>query len=275
MTVVATEQRFGELLHQWRHHRQLSQSALSTRSGVSQRHLSFLESGRSNPSRDMVLHLAGVLELPLRERNHLLIAAGFAAAYGERPLGHVQLGPMDHAVRMLLESVLPNPAVACDGHWNLVRRNTAANALLARFVAADSPALGHPVNLLRLALHPDGMSRHIVNRGEVASALLLRLRRQMDDMPFDAELGALLEELRGYCVALDDAAGGSDEMAPLLMLVLEKDDARLSFFTVISSFGTPRDVTLEELRIETFVAADEQTRRALGAWQWGNMDARP
>ncbi len=261
--VTPTEQRFGELLQKWRQHRQLSQSALSLESSVSQRHLSFLESGRSNPSREMVLHLTRVLELPLRERNRLLVAAGFAAAYRERPLGHEDLRSIDQAMDMLLASALPHPAIAFDLHWNLVRTNEKATEMFAAFIDPDSRTLTDRPNLLRLTFHPDGMSRYIVNRAEVADALLLRLRRQMNDMPFDPELQALHEELLGYPFAHDESATESGQMAPVLSLVLKKDDMRLSFFTVLSSFGTPQDVTVQELRIETFFATDDATRRTL------------
>lgn len=262
--VTPTEQRFGELLQKWRQHRQLSQSALSLESSVSQRHLSFLESGRSNPSREMVLHLTRVLELPLRERNRLLVAAGFAAEYRERPLGHDDLRRIDQAIDMLLASALPHPAIAFDVHWNLVRTNEKATEMFAAFIDPDNQTLTDRPNILRLTFHPDGMSRYIVNRAEVANALLLRLRRQMNDMPFDPELQALHEELLGYPFAHDESATEkSAMMAPVLPLELKKDDMQLSFFTVLSSFGTPQDVTVQELRIETFFAADDATRRAL------------
>ena len=262
--VTSTEQRFGELLQKWRRHRQLSQSGLSLESGVSQRHLSFLESGRSNPSREMVLHLTRVLDLPLRERNHLLVVAGFAAAYRERPLGHADLQGIDEAMDMLLTSVLPSPAVAFDAHWNLLRSNAMATEMLGAFISPDSEAIGKQPNILRLTFHPDGLSRYIVNRAEVANALLLRLRRQMNDMPFDAELQALHEELRSYPFAHDEAAAETGQMAPVIPLVLQRDHVKLSFLTLLTSFGTPQDVTVQELRIETFCATDDETRRALG-----------
>ncbi|MEJ2132069.1 MAG: helix-turn-helix transcriptional regulator, partial [Gammaproteobacteria bacterium] len=255
--------RFGELLQKWRQHRQLSQSALSLESNVSQRHLSFLESGRSNPSREMVQRLARVLELPLRERNRLLVAAGFAAAYRERPLDHEDLRGIDRAIDMLLDSALPNPAIAFDARWNLVRANEQAVEMLATYVDPPNEALMAQPNVLRFTFHPDGMSRYIVNRADVADALLLRLRRQLNDMPFDADLNALHEELLGYPFARDASASESGQIAPVLALVLEKDARRLSFFTVLSSFGTPQDVTVQELRIETFFPSDDQTRRIL------------
>ena len=177
-TEASIETAAGNLLREWRTRRRMSQLDLASEAEISQRHLSFLESGRSKPSRDMVLHLAERLDIPLRERNHLLLAAGFAPSYGERPLGDPSLAPAMAAVRLVLKGHEPNPALAVDRHWNLIE----ANAAIAPFLEniADASLLAPPVNVLRLSLHPAGLAPRIVNLNEWRAHLIARLKRQND-----------------------------------------------------------------------------------------------
>jgi hypothetical protein len=233
---------------------------LSLRADISARHLSFVETGRAAPSREMVLQLADRLELPLRERNRLLLAAGYAPVYPESSLDAPQLAAVRAAVRQVLTGHEPYPAVVVDRGWHLVD----ANASLALFTAVVDPELLRPpVNVLRVSLHPDGLARHIVNLGEWRSHLLHRLRRQVE-LTADAELAELAEELRGYpCDQPEpeiELPGPGDIVVPLR---LRRDGGELAFFSTVATFGTPLDVTVAELVIESFYPADERTAAAL------------
>lgn len=248
---------FGEQLRGWRKLRRMSQLDLALEAEVSARHLSFVETGRSQPSRGMVLRLADRLEVPLRARNALLLAAGLAPAYPERPLGDPALGPARRAIEMILKGHEPFPALAVDRHWNMV----AANDALAPFLGGVAPALlAPPVNVLRLSLHPDGVAPRVLNLGEWKAHLVERLKRQIVASG-DAALGDLLEELAAYpappAPACDDYAG------ILVPMMLERDGRRLSFFSTTTMFGTPAEVTLSEIAIEAFFPADEPTVAAL------------
>src|SRR3954469_17497467 len=195
MTTAEIRQRpVGELLRQWREHRRLSQLELSNQAEVSTRHLSFLETGRSTPSRDMVLHLADRLDVPLRERNTLLVAAGYAPVYTRTSLESPELAQVRLAVRQILTGHEPYPAVVVDRYWNLVDANASASFLTA---GAAEHLVGPATNVLRLALHPDGMAPSIVNLGEWRAHLLGQLRRQLDAVN-DPELASLYEELAAY-----------------------------------------------------------------------------
>lgn len=249
------ERSVGELLREWRQRRRLSQLDFATDAEVSSRHLSFIETGRSIPSREMVLHLAEQLEVPLRERNVLLIAAGYAPAFSERSLQDPALHAAQEAVRLVLKGQEPFPALAIDRHWNMLAHNAALPPLLAGI----SPSLlKPPVNVMRLTLHPDGFSSRIVNLPEWRAHLLDRLRRQISETG-DPVLVELLREVGAYGreEAIKPAYGGI-----VVPLRLSTPAGVLSLFSTTMVFGTPQDVTLAELAIESFFPADAATARA-------------
>jgi transcriptional regulator with XRE-family HTH domain len=243
----------GSLLKEWRQRRRMSQLDLALEAGVSARHLSFLETGRSKPSREMVLHLSDQLEVPLRDRNQLLLAAGFSPAYVERPLDAPEMTPVREALDRILKGHEPYPAVVVDRWWNLA----AANAGIALFTAEVAPHLMEPpVNALRVTLHPDGMAPRIANLPEWRAHLLDRLRRQVA-VTSDERLAALLAELSDY-------PGGEAPLAPhepgiAVPLRVTGQGADLAFFSTVSTFGTAVDITLAELAIEAFFPADQTT----------------
>ncbi|MFC0864409.1 helix-turn-helix domain-containing protein [Sphaerimonospora cavernae] len=255
MTAAQIYQRpFGELLRHWREHRRLSQLELSIQAEISTRHLSFLETGRARPSRDMVLHISEHLEIPLRERNHLLLSAGYAPAYTESPLDSPQMTAVCETIRRLLSAHEPYPAVVVDRGWNLVDAN-AAIGLIAEDVDPDLLT-----NVLRASLHPEGLAPRIVNLGEWRAHLLGRLRRQIS-LTGDAELGELYAELHGYpCDQPEpeiELPGPGDIMVPLRLK--HSSGRELSFFSIVATFGTPLDITVAELAIESFYPADPGT----------------
>jgi transcriptional regulator with XRE-family HTH domain len=263
MTAVRERQRpVGELLRQWRERRRLSQLDLASQAEVSTRHLSFVETGRSTPSRDMILHLAEELDVPLRERNHLLLAAGYAPVYAQGPLESPQLSAVRTAVRQVLAGHEPYPSLAVDRGWHLVDANAGVALLTA---GAAERLLAPPVNVLRLSLHPDGIAPRIVNLGEWRAHVLGRLRRQAA-VTGDADLTALYQELRGYPgdrpEPEGDLSGPGDVVVPLR---IRHDGAVLGFFSTTTVFGTPLDVTVAELAIESFFPADAHTAESLAA----------
>ncbi|MBN1237761.1 MAG: helix-turn-helix transcriptional regulator, partial [Gammaproteobacteria bacterium] len=236
----------GSLLRQWRTRRRLSQLDLALDAEISPRHLSFLETGRSQPSRDMVLRLAERLDVPLRERNELLVAAGFAPTFPERRLDDAALAAARRAMELVLKGHEPFPALAVDRYWTLVTANAAVPPLLA---GIDRDLLAPPMNVLRLSLHPRGLAPRIANLREWRGHLLERLRRQVE-LTADEQLAALLEELRGY-PAGDAAPAGrpsADLSADLggvaVPLRLRTDDGELAFLSTTTVFGTPVDITL-------------------------------
>ena len=258
---VTSDLSAGNLLREWRTRRRMSQLDLAGEADISQRHLSFLESGRSKPSRDMVLHLAEMLDIPLRERNQLLLAAGFAPGYGERRLTDASLAPAMAAVRLVLKGHEPNPALAVDRHWNLIEANAALAPLLEG--VADASLLAPPVNVLRLSLHPAGLAPRVVNLNEWRSHLIARLKRQ-NDIAGDPVLVALEKELPTYPAGpRTQRAEHPDFSAIVHPLRLRMGSEILSFISTITVFGTPLDVTLSELAIESFFAADELTAHTL------------
>jgi transcriptional regulator with XRE-family HTH domain len=262
----------GRLLREWRIRRHLSQLELAAGSAVSARHLSFIETGRARPSREMVLHLADRLEVPLRERNRLLLAAGHAPSFAERPLDDEEMGPMREALDRFLAAHEPYPAVVVDRHWDLVRANRAV-ALLTDGVAAE--LLEPPANALRVTLHPDGMAPRIVNFAEWSGHLLRRLHRQMV-LTGDRELEALYDELAGY-PGVERAGSSSDVPAAaeiVLPLQLRRDGAELALFSTMTVFGTALDITLAELAIEAFYPANGETARTLAA-HGAELGSRP
>jgi transcriptional regulator with XRE-family HTH domain len=249
----------GELLRDWRLRRRLSQLDLALESGVSARHLSFLETGRSRPSRAMVLRLAEKLEVPLRDRNRLLLAAGFAPAFDERPLEAPEMEPVRSAVAQVLTGHEPYPAAVVDRWWDLV----AANRSLSVFLEGVDPRLLEPpANVLRASLHPDGMAPRIVNLAEWRGHLLDRLRREVAGTG-DARLAELLEELEGLPAPRSAAPARPPLGAIAVPLVLRHEDRELSFFGTVATFGTAVDVTVAELSIEAFFPADAQTAEYL------------
>jgi len=250
----------GALLSRWRVYRKLSQMELALRAEISTRHLSFVETGRSAPSREMVLRLAEHLDLPLRERNQLLLAAGYAPVYTKTALESLHMTTVRAAVRQMLTGHEPYPAAAVDRDWNLVD----ANKGIALFIAGAAPKLlVPPVNVLRVSLHPDGMASRIVNLGEWRAHLLGRLRRQIA-LTADPTLAALHDESRAYPYngpehGVEIPASGNI----VVPLRIRHNGGELAFFSTVTTFGTPLDITVAELAIESFFPADAATALAL------------
>lgn len=244
----------GNLLREWRQRRHLTQLDLAVEAEISTRHLSFVETGRSNPSRDMVLRLSERLNVPLRDRNAILVAAGFAPLFQERSLADPALQSVQQAIAIVLESHEPYPALAIDRHWTLV----AANRIVPLMLAGVAPeALTPPVNVLRLSLHPGGLAPRIANLGTWRAHLLERLRRQVE-LTADAKLLELMRELREFPVP-SDAPDVHDSNSVLVPLELRAGDAVLSFYSTTTVFGTPIEITLSELAIESFIPANAET----------------
>lgn len=250
----------GDLLRDWRTRRRFSQLDLAGEAEVSARHLSFIESGRASPSRDMLLRLAEPLEMPLRERNRLLLAGGYAPAYGERGLDQSDMAAARAAVEAVLAAHAPFPALAVDRHWNLVAANAAIHALLAGVAPA---LLDPPVNILRLSLAPDGLAGRIVNLAEWRHHLLTRLRDEATRSG-DRALFALHDELRvlPYPKSPTPPTAASPVAIPLVLRD-PATDSRFSFLSTTTVFGTATDVTLAELTLECFYPADDSTRSLL------------
>jgi transcriptional regulator with XRE-family HTH domain len=257
----------GTLIRDWRQLRRLSQLDLALEAEISQKHLSFLESGRSQPSRDMVLLLCEHLGVPLRERNALLLAAGYAPVYLERALEDPGLQAAKAAIDLVLKGHEPYPALAVDRHWTLLAANAAVAPLLG--LIADADLLRPPVNVLRLSLHPAGLAPIIVNLGEWRMHLLARLRQQIRATA-DPVLADLLAELLTYPAPAQPARKGhaqelEAEPAIVVPLQLRLGETVLSLISTTTVFGTPVDITLSELALETFFPADAATGEALRA----------
>ncbi|MDP6475009.1 MAG: helix-turn-helix transcriptional regulator [Alphaproteobacteria bacterium] len=250
---------FGGALKQARGLHGMSQLTLALEAGVSARHVSFIESGRSQPSRPMVLRLAEALELPLRESNMLLNAAGYAAHYRERGLEDADLAPARRILEMMLERHDPYPALVFNRHWDLVMANMGA-ANLTRLL--DLPLLDGPANLLRLMLHPDLLKPYIEDWQAVARDLVLRARREAE--PGDETAQRLLDEVLAYPGIPEDWRNPvlGPAIEPFLTVTFNAAGRRLSWVTTLTTFGTPQDITLQELRIESFYPADEATQKA-------------
>lgn len=253
----------GPLLREWRARRRRSQMDLALDVGVSTRHLSFIETGRSRPSPGVLLALAEQLQVPLRERNRLLLAAGYAPRYAERPLDAPDMEPVRQALQRLLDAHAPYPGVVMDRQWNVVLANAPAQAL----VALLPPALqGPPLNMMRASLHPDGFAAHTANFDEWGRYLVDTLQR-LATSSGDPALLTLDAEVRGYATvrALREAAEPALPPAPPLLVpcVLRTPLGTLSMFTTLTTFGTPRDVTLDELCIELFYPADADSQARL------------
>jgi transcriptional regulator with XRE-family HTH domain len=257
--MAGSERPVGGLLREWRQRRRLSQLELACEADISTRHLSFVETGRSLPSRDMVLHLAERLQVPLRERNVLLLSAGYAPVYPERALADPALHAARNAIDLVLAGHEPYPALAIDRHWALI----ASNQALAPLLEGVAPALLRPpVNVLRLSLHPAGVTPRILNWREWRSHLLERLRHQIE-VTGDPVLEDLMREVSAYPApetAGSAAPPGDREPAGMVApLRLVTAGAILSLFSTTTVFGTPLDITLAEIAIESFFPADAAT----------------
>jgi transcriptional regulator with XRE-family HTH domain len=246
----------GGHIRQWRERRRLSQLDLAYSAEISPRHLSFVETGRSRPSREMILLLAEQLEVPVRERNVLLVAGGFAPMFQERPLDDPALAAAKSAIDLVLAAYRPYPAFALDRHWNVAASNSALPAL---YEGVAESLLAHPLNVLRLSLHPEGLAPRIENLAEWRAHLLHRLRRQVE-LTADRGLVDLEKELLTY-PAPREAGGATDGI--LVPLRIRVGECVLSFFSTTMVFGTPLDVTLSELAIESFFPADDTTITAV------------
>jgi transcriptional regulator with XRE-family HTH domain len=246
----------GPLLRDWRQRRRMSQLELALEADVSTRHLSFIETGRSQPSREMLLALAERLDVPLRERNVLLTAAGFAPVFGERPLDDPEMEVAREAIDLVLRGHEPYPAIAIDRRWILRAANATATSLLS---GVEPSLIRPPVNVLRLSLHPQGLAPRIANLDQWRGHLLDRLRRQID-VTADAHLATLLDELRSYGRAGRRPPAQVNRHSGIIVpLVLDSPVGRLAFLSTTTVFGTPIDVTLSELAIEAFFPADRAT----------------
>jgi transcriptional regulator with XRE-family HTH domain len=243
----------GELLRQWRHRRGISQLDLALAAEVSARHVSLVETGKSRPSADMILRLADQLHVPLRDRNRLLLAAGFAPRYAERPLDHDALSAARDAVRRVLHAHEPYPALVFDRRWNIVLTNRAIDPFLAQ-VAPE--LLRPPVNLVRLGLHPRGFARLVVNLADVRAMFRNRVGRQLATAP-DPELTAIYEEL--LAPGPDETAGQRIDSDVVLPMIVRLDGRELRLFSTITTFGTPMDITLDEIAIESYYPADAES----------------
>jgi transcriptional regulator with XRE-family HTH domain len=260
-------QAFGSELKNWRTARRFSQLKLAVESGVSQRHLSFLETARAAPSREMVIHLSVVLDIPLHQRNQLLLAAGFAPVYQRTDLSAPAMHQVTEALEFILNAHEPNPAIVIDRRWDVVMSNTAAGRLTTALINPTTAPLEGGVNIARLAFHPAGLRQHTVDWGRTAAEMLTRLEREATDRPGDKGLEALLEEVLAYPGVADlhryPELPTPDDL--LLPIHYRNGDLDLRLFSTIATIGAPYDITLEELRLETFFPADEASAAALRA----------
>jgi transcriptional regulator with XRE-family HTH domain len=250
----------GAQLRRWRHRRGLSQLALSGQAEVSTRHLSFVETGRTRPTRAMVLHLAEHLEVPLAERNLMLLAAGHAPAYPQRGLDEPDMAGVRAALRAVLDGHLPYPALVVDRRWDLVEANAAAGVF---FAGVDAELLRPPVNMLRLGLHPRGFAPRLVNLPEVRALFLTRLARQVGRTG-DPGLAALHAELVAFGPVEEPAPPAAHEVA--LPLRIRHRGRELTLISTISTFGTAQDVTLEQIAVESYFPADAASAEVLRGW---------
>jgi transcriptional regulator with XRE-family HTH domain len=266
MSLARKRTSIGTLLKQWRDRRKMSQERLAHEAGVSTRHMSFVETGRASPNRELILSLSRSLDVPLRARNELLTAAGFAAIYHESALDAPVMTQVRRAMEFMLGRQEPYPAVVLDRHWNIVMANEAMGRLTALFLSARQAAEAGAPNIMRLTYHPKGLRSWIVNWDETASAYIQWLHRDLLRTG-DGKTAALLDELLSYpgiprkWLSLDLDAS----TAPFLAMEFRKNDVQARFFTTIASLGTPYDITLHELRIESFFPADNATDTMLRA----------
>ena len=264
MNVDAADSAFGELLRQWRTRRGRTQFELSEHAGFSQRHLSFLESGRSKPSRSTVVILADALEVPVGDRNRLLQSAGFAPLYSAEPLDSVRLRHALAALETVLESHRPFPALIVDRSWNLVRANASAVLLFQRFLPDPAVLAGDkPVNVMKMSIEPSGLRQSIVNWPAFAAAFLPQLKSEALRAPnrLVQEIIELIEQDPEYQARGRDAAEAV--RTPVATMQLERNGERVELFTLLSLFGAPTDSSLSELRVETFFPANDASREVL------------
>jgi transcriptional regulator with XRE-family HTH domain len=261
-----TASTFGRLLKQWRERRRLSQLALAVDAEISSRHLSFIETGRAQPSRDMVLLLSRVLEVPPRGRNDLLTAAGYAPVYRETGLEAPEMADVRRALDFMMRQQEPYPGLVIDGHWNILMTNAGARRLMGLILDPGAvAAVGGPPNAMRLFYHPRGMRPFIVNWEATAAGLIQWLHRDLARGIGDAETSRLLEELLSYpdvprkwrTLDLDAAP------VPFLGVELRRDKTHLTFFSTLTTLGVPYDITLHELRVECFFPADRESETLL------------
>ena len=253
----------GVLLRQWRDVRGKTQLDLSFDAGVSQKHISFVESGRSIPSRQMLLDLAQALEIPLRERNELLVAAGYAPFYSNQALDAPVMNSITRALQRMLRQHEPFPAIVIDRHWNVLLTNDAAPRLFNCFV--DMAARPSPRNLLHLMFDPAGMRPFVANWPETAHGLLARVYREALGHVIDEKTKVLLAELSRYPgVKLEWRTPSPNDVMPMIPLTFVKDGVRLNYFSMITTVGTPHTVTAEELRLECMFPADDATESGHG-----------
>jgi transcriptional regulator with XRE-family HTH domain len=253
----------GVLLRQWREHRRMSQLALASTSAVSTRHLSYVETGRSKPSRELVEHLAERLDVPLRERNRMLLAAGYAPGFTEARYDADEMAAVRSAIEQVIAAHDPYPAIVVDGRWDLLSANSAATMFLA---GVDPSLLSPSLNVVRVSLHPDGMAPRILNFDEYAGHLVDRLRRQVDATA-DPALTSLLAEVEhvapgthGTSHGTSGGTSGGPTAADVVMpLVFDSPAGELRMFSTIATFGAPLDVTVSELAIESFYPSDAET----------------
>lgn len=256
---------FGTILRHWREARRYSQLDLALQADVSSKHVSFLETGRNQPSRAMILRLANAMDLPLRDRNLMLRSAGFAGVYNESALNAPELGQVDEALRRILEKHEPYPAIVVNADWTVVKQNAGSASLLSLFI--DDPAAA-PTNAFELLFSEDGLRPYVGDWENLSSTLLLRLFRETLSASDNEEKRALFERI----AAMPSTPGNWRELAsrlpsgPTIDLVLQKDGRRWCFFTTVTTFGTPQDITLQELRIESYFPADEATRALCRSW---------
>jgi transcriptional regulator with XRE-family HTH domain len=259
---ISLTQSVGELLRGWRQRRRMSQLDLAVEAEVSAKHLSFVETGRATPSRELLLHLAEQLTIPLRERNILLVAAGYAPVFPERPLDDPSLAAARQAIDLVLTGHEPYPAIAIDRHWRLVAANRALGPLLK---GVEPALLEPPVNVIRLSLHPAGLAPRIVNYAEWRAHLLARLRQQIE-ISADPVLIELLRDVAAYPPPPGVHAHAPPRHAGASIVVplqLATDAGRLAFFSTTTVFGTPIDITLSELALESFFPANETTAEVM------------
>ena len=266
--MAETAPTFGSLLKQWRNYRHISQLDLALETGVSQRHVSFLETGRANPSRAMVLALGNSLDLPLRERNSLLRSAGFGAVFAEGDLDEASHQVFREALQQTLDHAEPYPALVLNGHWNMIMANNAALRFFNLFIDpfAALLAIGNPerFQMVRLCLHEEGLLPYIDNWEALMSTFLARARRALLDNPKDEHLPQLIEEILAHPKAPGDwRKVWSSHSAPAIEMVMSNNGRQYRLFTMLAHFGAPTDVTLEELSVELFYPADDATRHQL------------
>lgn len=255
----------GDRIREWRLHRGLSQSRLAQGAGISPRHMSFVETGRSRPSREVLIRIAGELGLPLREENALMESAGYARRYRESNLAEPALDQVRRVLRFLLDRHEPHPALVIDGNWEIVLANDAHRRTASFFAPDDELPSEVSGNLLRLAFHPNGLRQSIVNWHVVGPAILARAEAEYRERPSAGRLGLLIEEVRSYAPVPPRVTHGGQPPDLLLPVHLRRGRVDVRLLSVLSSLVAPTDVTLQELRIETFFPTDAESEEQLRA----------